>query len=166
MVNQVSEVPVGLERIAGSLFGLSRALRSAAQRRSLNHAGLRRGDLGLLRVLVEYGPQRPSAVAEHLGVGPSVVSRQLAPLRADGLITRRSDPADGRAEIVEITEAGRTRVADLMREYVAHLVSHLEHWDADRIDDAVNLLDELTEAVNRVSNSGTAVAAPSERPTA
>src|SRR5689334_1655203 len=48
------------------------------------------------------------AIAEH--VKPQSMAVTLAALEQLGLITRTADPADGRRQIVELTEAGRRRV--------------------------------------------------------
>jgi len=73
-----------------------------------------RTEIGVLKVVAERRGARPTEIAEQLHVHPSSVTRHVHALQATGRLTARSDPDDGRASIVEITEAG---VAELGRVY-------------------------------------------------
>src|SRR5687767_10708779 len=59
-----------------------------------------------LRHLLAWGPMRPTALAETLGTGASYVSKIVRRLEEDGLVQRSTDPADRRASLVTLTEAG------------------------------------------------------------
>jgi DNA-binding MarR family transcriptional regulator len=59
-----------------------------------------------LRHLLAWGPMRPSALAEVLGTGASYVSKIVRRLEADGWVQRTTDPSDGRATLISLTEAG------------------------------------------------------------
>ncbi|WP_162602489.1 MarR family winged helix-turn-helix transcriptional regulator [Nocardioides daejeonensis] len=137
-----------IEELTTALFSLTRGIRSLAHREVVRVEGLRRSDVALLRQLVEHGAQRPGAVADRLGVGPSVVSRQLTSLVAEGLVTRRTDPADGRADLLDITEAGRARLAELLAGFVAFLADRLEGWDDAHIAETARILEELHGSLN------------------
>jgi len=56
--------------------------------------------VAVLSLLAREGEQRLGAVATHLEVDPSVASRQVAALEQLGLVLRRSDPADRRAQLL------------------------------------------------------------------
>ena len=67
------------------------------------------------------GEHRLGEIACRRGVDQSVVSRQVGELEARGLVRRRPDPADRRAQHVGLTPAGRElldRAALLTREIV------------------------------------------------
>lgn len=67
-----------------------------------------------LRLLEHFdvaGAMRVSDIAECLRIDISTVSLQLRQLRADGLVHRLRDPADGRYGIIEITPQGREALA-------------------------------------------------------
>lgn len=103
----------------------------------------------VLTVVWRQGPQRPSAIAEHLSTGPSNVSKILRRLDAAGLTERREDPDDARASRVRLTEAG----AHVARTFVAAgdaLVDELlDGWSAqDRVAFA-----ELMQRFERASES-------------
>jgi DNA-binding MarR family transcriptional regulator len=85
--------------------------------------------VSLLALLAREGEQRLGHVAAHLEVDPSVVSRQVAALEQHGLVTRRPDPADGRAQLLAVSEAGLAAL-DVYRDLRARWVSEaLDGWD-------------------------------------
>lgn len=59
------------------------------------------------------GPVRVSALAERVHSDVSTTSRQVSSLVADGLVTKLPDPDDGRAQLVGLTDQGRTVVAEV-----------------------------------------------------
>lgn len=149
MVDMVKQSPGGdeFEVFASSLFRLTRSLRAASHLWLQLPGGLSPTDVTLLKVLEEHGDSRPGFIAERLHVGPSVISRQLVPLTAEGLVERRRDPADGRAELVSLTEDGRTRLASLRRAYVERMREHFTDWDPGAATGAARTLDEITDHI-------------------
>lgn len=57
------------------------------------------------------GISRPSAIAEHIGVDRTALSRVLRELEAKGLVSRTRDDRDGRSTRVALTEAGQACLA-------------------------------------------------------
>jgi DNA-binding MarR family transcriptional regulator len=82
----------------------------------LGHHGVSLSDLALLLELRGAPDEklRRLDLASRLGITPSGVARQLAPLERIGLVGRESNPRDARLALVTLTEAGR-RVADEAR---------------------------------------------------
>jgi DNA-binding MarR family transcriptional regulator len=80
------------------------------------HHGLGLNDLALLLELSSSpnGRLRRLDLAERLGITPSGVARQLAPLERRGLVGRESHPDDARLAIVVLTEAGARLVGDVL----------------------------------------------------
>lgn len=148
MVNEVVVREAVTEELTTALFALTRSLRSLGHREVISVAGLRRSDVPLLRQLADHGPLRPGALAERLGVGPSVVSRQLTPLVAEGLVTRRSDPADARADLIDITAHGRARMGELWSGFVEFLAGRVAEWDDVDLATLVRLLRDLNHSLN------------------
>lgn len=117
------------EALVRQLYGLRRVLRDIGR-----HALVELGGQGFtaLAVVAVQGPLRVSDVAQDLGVDLSVASRQLAALAADGYVERRPDANDRRAQLVEITPAGRRALTDAHRRMVAAFDEVLSDWsDAD-----------------------------------
>ena len=87
----------------------------------------------LLNRLADEGPMGVKALAASMGIDSSTVTRQVAPLVDTGLVLRTSHPEDGRAVVLELSERGRARLAEVRasrRELMAQLT---QDWDpADR----------------------------------
>ncbi|HEY0238963.1 MAG TPA: MarR family winged helix-turn-helix transcriptional regulator [Friedmanniella sp.] len=86
---------------------------------------------------------RPGDLAAHLMVAPSVASRAVAALEADGLVERHADPDDARACLIGITEVGRERLADHRRYTLQRVVAALPDWDDDEAALATQVLSRL-----------------------
>ncbi len=70
-----------------------------------------------LRVLFELSDQpgrSARALAEGLGLNEGYLSRMLAGLEAEGLVTRVPSDTDKRIRVPELTEQGRAQVVDLI----------------------------------------------------
>jgi DNA-binding MarR family transcriptional regulator len=98
----------------------------------------------LLVQLVTDGPQRLSQLAEAVRSDPSTVSRQVAALVRAGLIERKADPADGRANWLVATELGERVLRVNRQRRNAHLATMLRDWDPA----AVTTLSALLERFN------------------
>src|SRR5689334_2776609 len=109
---QLAQEPLvpGVERDSSAqelLEGVSsliRAVRCIDHKHLMPGNGLRRSDDSVLKVLMRDGEQRGGEIAAKLGVDASVVSRQLTALEADGLVSRRPDPADARVGLVRVSD--------------------------------------------------------------
>lgn len=119
------------EALVRQLYGLRRVLRDIGR-----HALVELGGQGFtaLAVVAVQGPLRVSDVALDLGVDLSVASRQLAALAADGYVERRPDANDRRAQLVEITPAGRRALTDAHRRMVAAFDEVLSGWSDAEVD--------------------------------
>lgn len=62
----------------------------------------------VLSVLADEGPTRVGALAAACRVTQPGMTRLIAQMSAHGLVERGPDPADERAVVVAITDAGRT----------------------------------------------------------
>lgn len=135
------------EAFSSSLFRLTRSLRSTSHLWVQLPGGLKRTDITILTVLSDHGDCRPGFVADRLGVGASVVSRQLVSLVADGLVVRRKDPGDGRAELISLSEQGQARLDALRAAYSRGMREQFTDWDSARAREAAALLDEISDHI-------------------
>lgn len=93
--------------------------------------------------------QRPGALAEELSVeGPSLV-RIVDRLVAEGLITRREDPADRRAKILSLTEAGQERVREIDQVVVAFRQRILADIPAGELAVTMSVLQRIEQILLR-----------------
>ncbi|HZA04072.1 MAG TPA: MarR family transcriptional regulator [Propionibacteriaceae bacterium] len=97
------------------------------------------GAFWLLRSLLGDGPVRPTDLAASLGLDISTVSRHLAQLHRAGLVQRSADPADRRAQRVQLSPTGRAEVDRALASRRALLERSLSDWT----DDDVELLHRL-----------------------
>ncbi|MDX6279263.1 MAG: hypothetical protein QOH03_334 [Kribbellaceae bacterium] len=130
---------------------LIRAVRCIEHRHLWPDSGLRRADASVLKVLAKDGEQRGGEIAAKLSVDASVVSRQLTTLEADGLVSRRPDPADARVSLVRLSEPGRDRLHALYAGYTRQLRSALADWDDDELAAAAETLRRVAIAVTQAA---------------
>jgi DNA-binding MarR family transcriptional regulator len=127
------------------------ALRYAVQRLSRR---LRRqiGDavspphLAALSAIERHGRMRLGALARHEQIGKSSMTRLVARLEEDGLLTRVADAADRRGFVVELTESGRRALHEAnVREdaYLGAQLAMLAESDRAAIMAAIPALERL-----------------------
>jgi DNA-binding MarR family transcriptional regulator len=121
------------------------------------YAGLRRitprDELSLtaastLARLERHGPQRLSDLHGPEGVTQPAMTQLITRLERDGLAVRGSDPADGRAVLVSVTDAGRAAVARrraARAETIARKLRQLSAEDRAIILTAAPALDRLSD---------------------
>jgi DNA-binding MarR family transcriptional regulator len=138
---------VGVELVAGSLALLTRQ----ASLMRLHDLVSARGGLTLERsaypllnqilALQGLGGGRLSDVAAGLGVAVPTVSRQVRLLEDLGLVERTQDPIDGRAILLEVTDAGIDALQRMRGEWQKTVAGILASWpEKDR-----EILGELLE---------------------
>ncbi|MGY1632738.1 MarR family winged helix-turn-helix transcriptional regulator [Geodermatophilus sp. SYSU D01186] len=140
--------------------GVARIVRSG-RHLSVRAAAALYGDLpsydwALLAPLQQDGEQRCSVLAARAGVDVSVVSRQLAVLERSGYVARRPDPADGRAHLVYVTEAGEAALAGtraLRSEWAETALADWDEHDAGLLSD---LLERLAADLDASAAAGVA----------
>ena len=74
-------------------------------------AGLKGSQFSLLSHVLTLGPIAPSALAAHMGMDASTLSRNLRPLIDKGWVLQ-GPGADARGRLVEITPAGTAKHAE------------------------------------------------------
>ncbi len=106
------------------------------------------------------GPLRLTDLARHFGVVPSTVCRHVQQLERDGLVDKKTDPADGRAVLLSPSDKGRVILSDLrdarqgalseslstwnpkdlrtLATLMVRLRDDLAHWGADRAESAAS----------------------------
>jgi len=101
-----------------------------------------------LRLLLRSGAQRLTALAEREAVSQPAMTGLVNRLHAAGLVKRRTDPSDGRAILLEVTDLGRELIQDRRSRRAAALEELLEVLDPDqraRFDAAIPALRHLVD---------------------
>lgn len=129
-------------RLRLALMRLSRRLRQEVA------APITPSQLSALARLDRGGAMSLGDLAAAERVTPSTLTRIVAALEADGLISRTPDPADRRVALVAVTpaahellETARARGAG----YLAERIAGLERDDADTLAAAIPILERLLE---------------------
>jgi DNA-binding MarR family transcriptional regulator len=101
----------------------------------------------------EAGPQRLGEIAAAVGSDPSTVSRQVSALVAAGLVERRADPHDSRAQLLEATATGAQRCGDARDRWKRLLAVVLGGWSAELRLRLAELLGQLADDVHELDRT-------------
>ena len=88
----------------------------------------------LLGHLEESGGCRATDLAAHYALDKSTVSRQVTALERAGLIERRRDPEDHRVQVLYLTEAGRSILAEVTVSRRAAFRERLADWPQEDLE--------------------------------
>jgi DNA-binding MarR family transcriptional regulator len=117
-------------------------------RDELDNGELTPSQLSLVSRLAKDGPTTASALAAAERVRPQSVAATLAVLEERALVRRRQDPADGRRQLVSLTQTGQELFTDRRRSTEEWLTRALQetYSEAERrtIIEATALLERLS----------------------
>jgi DNA-binding MarR family transcriptional regulator len=133
-----SDLPGRLAFVAGRL---NRRIRAAGG--SLSH-----GLLSALATVQKMGPIRLADLAKQEFVSAPSTTRLVAELERRGLVTRTTDPDDGRAFLIEATPAGEAEVLRARSARARMVAGMLETLSPDQltvIEQAVSALENAVE---------------------
>jgi DNA-binding MarR family transcriptional regulator len=99
----------------------------------MSKQGMDKSAFILLLTIAGLGECRSSALAEAVFSDPSTVSRQVAALVKDGLVERRADPADGRASVLAVTQAGRELLVERRRMRIEAFERVFADWSDEEL---------------------------------
>ncbi len=132
------------------VFGhLSRVLRPTEASLSADLTPTR---VAVLLNTVRNGPIRLSEVAEQEGLNPTLLSRTVAHLAQDGLVTRTPDETDRRAAWLDATPAGRDlaeRIRAQRTRAVQDGLAELSPAERALIEAALPALEQLAQHLHR-----------------
>ncbi len=102
-----------LEGMTGFLLRLAQLRVYEGFHAALGAHGITPTRYSLLSVLHSNPGSRPGQIAEALRVKPSNMAALLAQFEAEGLIERITDPAERRAVLIRLTQAGAALFAEI-----------------------------------------------------
>ena len=138
------EVEAVADRLHSAALHLLRRLRTED-----DALGVSPPRLSALSVVVFAGPIGIGALAAAEGVAAPTMTRLVDGLERDGLVRRRSDPADARGVLVEPTTTGKRILTKGRRQRVRTLAEGLAGLTSEELAD-VGRGAELIERVTRV----------------
>ncbi|MCR6487361.1 MarR family transcriptional regulator [Amycolatopsis sp. OK19-0408] len=153
MVTQASRTALDVEA-----FDLAMEQFTAAFIRLASVAQLSFTTLGVLHTLATRGPMRLSELTGSERVTQPAMTQLVTRLERDGLAVRSPDPSDGRAVLVQVTEAGAAAVEARRRERVgrlADLAGRLDPRHRQALAAALPALHEAARLASEPTRQGT-----------
>lgn len=135
-----------LEREVGVM--VRRIRRLISERARAVHPELQSSTYLMLTWLEVHGPMRASEIAGAFGIDKGAISRQVQHLLELGLVDRTPDPDDGRATLVSVTAAARTRLAEVKETNRAWLDDKLHDLPDEELAQFVALLSRYNAALD------------------
>ena len=127
-------------QLASDLVVLSSRLTRAVRREVEHPAGAR-----ALSILDELGPTGVTALAVADRCSQPTMTSTVKVLAQQGLVDRRPHPTDGRAQVVDLTDAGRAELARIRRANAELVTARLAdtHHTAEEVATAVAVLRDV-----------------------
>lgn len=133
-----SEALRSVERELGVL--LRRVRRQSAVNARAIHPDLQPTAYSVLRYVDEQETARAAQIVDDLGIDKGAVSRQVCQLERLGLLERSTDPSDGRAQTLVVSDLGRRRIDALKIERRSEFAGRLASWTAPELADLAGTL--------------------------
>ncbi|RKT09394.1 MarR family transcriptional regulator [Streptomyces sp. 1114.5] len=90
--------------------------------------------------LARTGPASAADLGREIGLDRTTVTRRADRLEQAGLLQRRPDPADGRATLLTLTDAGHAVIAATRRQLAAAIEDSLATWPRSDAETFARLL--------------------------
>lgn len=119
-------------------------------------------EIGVYPVLftLREAPARISVIADRVQSDISTVSRQVSHLQGMGLVSKVTDPDDGRAQRVQLTDEGVELLATVLDGRVRWFQHMLADWSDEDVDQLSDLLSRFRSAL--LEQREEAIAAPEQ----
>lgn len=131
------ELVAAVERVQVAL------IQAARQFRTMDRAGINQSARSALAAIVKFGPLSMSELAAHEGVDPASVSRTVRRLEESGDVVRRTSDADGRVNLIEVTESGRELFLRSRRQLTEIILDRISTLPPEQLATIVALGDGL-----------------------
>jgi DNA-binding MarR family transcriptional regulator len=130
--------------------------RGEATRRAIPmaaHRALDRASYLILRHLDLAGQQNISTLAAALHLDGSTVTRQVAALVRDGLVSRERDPQDGRGAVVAATPDGLSQMSAVRKAREDLYARLLSGWSEEDRRTLATLMQRLNHAMDEYART-------------
>src|ERR1017187_4312892 len=118
------------------------ALRCHAEHH-IHSLGLGFSDFAVLEVLLHKGPTPVNTIGEMVHLPSGSIKADIGRLEKKSLVSRHTDPADRRARVVHLTEAGRKLIECAFKDHAAAMEAATSGLTAAERGEAVALLKKL-----------------------
>jgi DNA-binding MarR family transcriptional regulator len=119
--------------------------RLARRLRTSSGGGITPSQLSVLFTVEARGPLTPGELAEREGVRPPTITRIVAYLEDEGMLSRRPGE-DRRTTLVEVTDQARQTLADIRQRrdaWLSERLAKLSDEDLEAVTEALPVLERL-----------------------
>ncbi|MER5434639.1 MarR family transcriptional regulator [Streptomyces sp. NPDC002588] len=141
----VSADVIAIEQALTRITYLAGRARQHERLMALAGLPLDRAAVAILRHLAENELLRPGMLAMRLSVEASHVTRQLRQMEQAGLVARVPDPDDRRAQLIRLTESGRTAVDRVRAAGLRGMQAALADWNPGDLHELASLFERLVK---------------------
>ena len=134
------------ERVSLGLIRVTKLMHAARQHAPRIHPAVEATAYPILFNL-SAEPRRVSVLAECVHSDVSTVSRQVSTLVGHGLLEKVSDPDDGRAQVVRLSQEGQSLLAGLAQQRTEWFRALMDNWTADEATAFAGYLERFGEAL-------------------
>ena len=139
-------MPASSDELSTSVIRMLRMLHATRARAPRVHPSVEPSHHSVL-VAVREHPSRVGDIAERNLTDASTVSRQVSHLTSLGLLAKVPDPADGRAQLVALTDEGAALLDELVARREAWFADLLGDWSEGDISAYIAYVDRFCDAV-------------------
>jgi DNA-binding MarR family transcriptional regulator len=136
------------ERVSLGLIRLMKLLQAMRQHAPRIHPAVDATAYPILFNLATE-PRRVSVLAEVVHSDVSTVSRQVSTLEGHGLVDKVSDPADGRAQVVQLSDEGRTLLAGIQQQRTEWFRELMGDWTPEEASGFAGYLERFGADLER-----------------
>ncbi|MDX3381932.1 MarR family transcriptional regulator [Streptomyces niveiscabiei] len=136
---------IEIERALTRITYLSTRARQHDRLMAVAGVPLDRAAVALLRQVADSDPLRPGELAQRLGVEASHVTRTVQQLQKSGYVTRVPDPRDGRAQRIQLTEAGEGAVGRIRAASQRGMQLALAEWTPQELEQLAGLFHRMVD---------------------
>lgn len=94
----------------------------------------------IVRWLFSFGATSAAHLAESTAMDRSSVSRLIKQLELSGYVKREVSPEDRRGILLSLTELGRQRTIDALKEKESAFYERISGWDNERLEEFIGML--------------------------
>ncbi|WP_285244194.1 MarR family winged helix-turn-helix transcriptional regulator [Pseudarthrobacter sp. fls2-241-R2A-127] len=133
-----------LQEVEHQLSMLWRRARSMSHQLSRQvHPDVEPAAYGLMTFIRQEGDIRLTDLAAIVGITKSSASRQIALLQSLGLVEKKADAADGRAQYIGLTERGEERMHEVQNARSNELLARFAEWPQQEVQTLAGYLNRL-----------------------
>src|SRR5690625_1230145 len=111
--------------------------------RHLSEHGLTLSQFGVMEALLHLGPQNQRALGEKLLKSGGNITMVIDKLVRNKMVTRRRNPADRRAVLVDLSEKGREFITDLFPQHLDRILEEFSILTPDEMRELGRLCRKL-----------------------